>query len=402
MGEIVRLNNSEQQNHYDTNLIEIAEGVLLDTRESIETKQVISMPIAELATLGMGVASLIPTFRTITETTVINGDGLFRLANASVGDTLKVAKNGNFWGAFKTIDGTSKFAQLQAAGSVPATTTTVMPLDPASIMMAIALFSIEQKLGNIVEMEKQILSFLHFEKESKIEADIETLTSLLKQYKFAWNNEHFIASSHKMVMDIQRSSRQYMISYQKDVANVLDTKKIVVYHAKVNEMLNDLLRKFKYYRLSLYIFAMASFVEVLLSGEFKEENLSFVRDEIEKLSLAYRELFDQCSAYLEKLNDVAIDTAIAKGIGTASKVVGKLIGSIPVVKDGSVDELLQDSGEQMKEKAVRIEQEVVKAFAELNNPRVGIFIEKINDMIQIYGRTQEIYFDNKIIYLVAG
>ncbi len=31
--------------------------------------------------------------------------GLYRLANQSVGDVLKVAKNGNFRGAFKTAEG---------------------------------------------------------------------------------------------------------------------------------------------------------------------------------------------------------------------------------------------------------------------------------------------------------
>jgi len=58
----------------------------------------------------------------MTQTTTIATDGLYQLANAGVGDVLKIAKNGNFWGAFKTADGKSKFAQLQAVGSISATT----------------------------------------------------------------------------------------------------------------------------------------------------------------------------------------------------------------------------------------------------------------------------------------
>jgi hypothetical protein len=69
-----------------------------------------------------------------------------------VGDVLKVAKNGNFWGAFKTAEGTSKFAQLQVARPFSASTKTVIPIDPATIMMAVALFSIEQQLKKIAEM----------------------------------------------------------------------------------------------------------------------------------------------------------------------------------------------------------------------------------------------------------
>ena len=61
MGEIINLCNSNQETApavMDTDLVEIADGILFDTRANIAHKQVISMPIAELATLGAGVASL--------------------------------------------------------------------------------------------------------------------------------------------------------------------------------------------------------------------------------------------------------------------------------------------------------------------------------------------------------
>ena len=63
----------------DAELVEIADGILLDTRASMENRSVISMPIAQLATLGAGVSSLIPALRTVTQTTTINADGLYRL-----------------------------------------------------------------------------------------------------------------------------------------------------------------------------------------------------------------------------------------------------------------------------------------------------------------------------------
>ena len=50
-----------------------------------------------------------------------------------------------------------------------------MPIDPATMMMAVTLFAIEQQLKGIEEIQKRILSFLEIEKESEIEADVETL-----------------------------------------------------------------------------------------------------------------------------------------------------------------------------------------------------------------------------------
>ena len=95
--------------------------------------------------------------------------------------------------AYSTAEGTSKFAQFQAAGPLSASTKTVMPIDPATMMMAVALFSIEQQLKNISEMGKQILLFLEVEKESEIEADVETLMKIITKYKNNWDNEHFVA-----------------------------------------------------------------------------------------------------------------------------------------------------------------------------------------------------------------
>ena len=80
-------------------------------------------------------------------------------------------------------------------------------------MMSVALFSIEQKLGSIEEMERQLLSFLEIEKEAEIEADLETLSSIIKKYKFNWDNEHFVASNHKLVLDIERTARKHINSY---------------------------------------------------------------------------------------------------------------------------------------------------------------------------------------------
>ena len=392
-GEIVRECND---------LAEMTEEMLLDARKEIANTKTLSAPIAELALLGTGVASLIPALRKVTQTTTFNTQGLYQLANAGVGDTLKIAKNGNFWGAFKTADGSSKFAQLQAAEPLSTTSTAVMPIDPAIMMMAVALFAIEQQLKGIEEKQKQILSFLEIEKESETEADVEILSKMITTYKHNWNNEHFIASNHKMVLDIQRTARKNMLSYKKKVAELLDSKKMIVAQAKVKSILSDLQKKFKYYRLSLYTFSMASLIEIMLSGNFKEAYISDIKTEIKKISLEYRDLFTECSMYLEKMASGSVEANVMKGIGVASKAVGKFIGSIPVVKEVQVDEFLQDGGAHLKENAQDMQKNILESFATLHNPGTGVFMEKMEDMIQIYNHTDRICFDDKKIYLIAG
>lgn len=404
MGEIININNSNEAEVFRTenDLIELTEGMLLDARASINSRKTLSVPIAELSTLGAGVSSLIPALNTVTQTTTFATEGLYQLANAGVGDVLKVAKNGNLWGAFKTADGASKFAQLQAAGPLSATTTTAAAINPAIMLMAVALFSIEKELGNIAEMEKQILSFLEVEKESEIEADVETLMNIVTKYKLNWDNEHFVASNHKLVLDIQRTARKNMNAYQKKVNEVLKAKQFIVAQKKVNSTLTDLEKKFKYYRLSLYTFSLASLMEIMLSANFKEEYISGIKDEIREMSQTYRNLFGECSVRLEKMGNSALEANVVKGLGTAGEAIGKLIGNIPLVKEGPVDEFLQDKGAHFKSNAIVMEKKSVGAFAAIGNPGTGMLVEKMQDMVQIYNHTSQICFDKEKIYLVAN
>lgn len=403
MGEIINLNNSGEitPGNGEDALLEVTQGILVDARTTLDSKKSLSVPIAELATLGAGVSSLIPALNTITQTTTIAMDGLYTLANAGVGDVLKVAKNGNFWGAFKTADGASKFAQLQAAGPISATTQTAAAINPATMMMAVALFSIEQELGKIEEMQKQIISFLEIEKESEIEADVETLMGIVRKYKMNWDNEHYVASNHKMVLDIQRTARKNMLGYQKKITETIGKKQLIVAQANVNQAFADLEKKFKYYRLSLYTFSLSSLMEIMLSGNFKESYIEGIKNEIREMTETYRSLFDKSSRYLEKIGGSALEANVLKGVGTAGKAVGKFIGSIPLIKEGPVDEFLQDSGAHIKKSAIDMEKEAVHRFASIGNPGTRVFMDKMEDMIQIYNHTEQICFDDKQIYLVA-
>ena len=403
MGDIVNINASEELAIQNNDIGTMTEVLLKDARDvSLMPGNSISMPLAQLSTLGAGVSSLLPAFNTVTQTMTMNTQGLYQLANASVGDALKVAKNGNFWGAFKTAEGGSKFAQLAAADPVSATSAMVMRANPATMMMAVALFSVEKEIKNIEEMQKQIISFLEIEKESEIEADVITLTDIITKYKHNWDNERYIASNHKMVCDIQRTARKNMLSYQKQVAETLKSKQLIVLGNKVNATLGDMQKKFKYYRLAIYTFSLSSLAEIMLSGNFKEENIRAAIGEIRKNTDEYRALFGECSVYLEKMSKASVETNILKGVGVVSNAAGKLIGSIPKIKDGQIDDFLIDGGKKLHGDAQKVSQEVIESFAEVSDPSTAGFLRRLEDMDLIYNKTTGICFDRENLYLLVG
>ena len=149
MTEEIRASDNCDLSQSRNGIVGLSGEMLADARSMQLENVSYSVPIAQLSTLGAGVSSLFPAFRTATQTMAADVTGLYRLANAGVGDTLKVAKDGNFWGAFKRTDGSSKFVKLQSADPLIQTSTVTLPIDPATMMMTAALFSIEQKLGDI-------------------------------------------------------------------------------------------------------------------------------------------------------------------------------------------------------------------------------------------------------------
>ena len=382
-------------------ILSMSDEILNDVRETDSEKpNSFSVPIAKLSTLGTGVSSLVPVIAEVTQT--VNTTGLYQLANQSVGDTLKPAKDGNFWGAFYKADGGSKFAKLKQADPTTVTNEVVMKANPATMMMAVALYSIENELGNIADMEKQILSFLEIEKESEIEADVVTLTEMINKYKHNWDNERYIASNHKMVCDIQRTARKNMIAYQKQVAEELKSNPFLVMSTMVESTLKELVKKFKYYRLSLFIFSLASLNEIMLSGNFKEENIKASIEEINKNAEIYKNLFSDCSKYLEKLSNDSVKTNLLKGAGVASNAVGKLMGVIPLVKDTKADKALIEMGESMSGDAKEISKEIVQSFEEVRESGEKGIVNKLVDMNRIYNHTKEICFDKDNLYLLVA
>lgn len=383
------------------NLEILTEEMLEDARKSINLNNSLSLPIAELSMLGASVSSLAPAFNTITQTTSLPTDGLYKIANIALGDTLKMAKNGNAWGAMKTIKGKSKMVQLKEVGSLTATTKTVLPIDPATIFVAMMLYSIEKNIKEISETQKKILSFLEVENESQIEADVETLMEIVNNYKYNWDKELVVANSHNVIMDIKNRSRKNILAFQKKLTTEVSKKQFLTSQGKINSTLADLVKKFKYYRLSIYIFSLASLMEIMLSGNFKEEYIENTKNEIEKLSSKYRDYFNEASLYIEKISKNGVEANLFKGIGLAGKTAGKFIGNIPLIKKGPVDEFLTAKGENLYNDAQEIEKNLVRNFAELANPGTRMLIKNIEDLNYIYNRTNQICFNKDCIFFLS-
>jgi len=383
-------------------IISLFNGTLEKVKDDQVQKYTVKVPIGELTAMGGIIGELIPAFRSITNNVSVNTPGLYRWTNQAAGDTLKAAKNGNFWGAAKSLAGKSKMVQLQEVGSVDFASKVIMPINPATMMVAVALASIEKQIGDILEMEKKILSFLEQEKEAEIENDLDILINIIQEYKLNWDDEVYISTKRVQVDNIQRDAGKHMRSYQKKIHDITSSSQLVVANVATDATSKELMKNFQYYRMSLYNFAFSSFLKVVLSGNYREENIQHVKGTVKKYSDEYNQVYEEAFAYLGKMVDGSVETNIVKGIGIAGKAIGGFIGNIPLIKEGPVDEWLLHAGNSLEQTGKDVKSKKTVGIESVKNPGSDLFIQKLETLNQICNHTSSICFDNEAIYLVQN
>ncbi len=407
MGEIIQFNNDGNdmnENPEIMGLEELTDSEILDITAAINSDKALRIPIAELSTLGAGVSSLIPAFNTVTQEINIDTKGLYRITNQEAGEVLQASKKyaGEDYPSLVTKAGGRKFARLKQVDSVEAVSKSTAAINPSTMLMAAALYSIEKDLSQIAETQKKILDFLELERESETKANVASLQDIVSNYKYRWDNTQQVASNHNQVAFIQKQARKDMNMYVEEITAMISPKKLRLDPTKPESLLTELMKKFKFYRLSLYTFALASLMEIMLSGNYKEQYIMSVESEVETLARGYRELFEKASLRLEKLGEDNIGANLVKGAGVAAKAAGKMIGNIPLVKEGPVDEFLQEKGESMEENANLMKRQSVGDFSAMRSPGTDVLLEKMRILRLIYNHTSKICCDEKAIYLIAN
>ena len=314
------------------------------------------------------------------------GTKLFSIATADKGKVIK--------------QGASKAKDVKKAMSNPEALKTVAVSNPYVLLVVIALAIIEKDVKAVLAVTKEILAFLEAEKEAEIEADVKTLSSIISKYTINFDNERFIASNHKMVLDIQRTARKNMLFYEKQISNMAKNNIVGITQSNVESYFKKLEREFKYYRMAIYTFSLSSFLEIILSGNFKEENVKLAKDEIDDANIKYSNYHAICLERIKKISHQSIESNTVKGTGVVTSFIGSLFAKSKKEKDIEKSKKLIAKGDQLKEKSIVIENTFIKGFEDLKENSSELFAEKMEEIIFIFNNTGQICCDENGIYLI--
>ncbi|MBR2710939.1 MAG: hypothetical protein IKE89_00525 [Bacilli bacterium] len=373
-------------------LVEMNNYMLSDVRKNDLSKNTYSLSISKLSEISPIAVPTANNIKTITEQNTKPSQTLYKITNLGKKDSLKSMKDGKtFWGAIKKEDGSSTMAKLKEVKSNNAIT-----LDPTIMMMSVALVSIEQELGEIKELSKKIYSFLEHEKESEIESDLEILNRSIGDFRFNLEDEKYLINNHKQVMDIKRTSNKNMLFYKKEIKDYLSKDKLFTTNNSLNSIVLDIQKKFRYYRLSLYIYSFSTFMEILLLGNYKTDYLLNKKNELDELDNEYLEVFNKALEYVKKNANKSLEGNVLTGLGSAGKAIGNLAEK---VKIKNVDNWLNEKGDNLKQSGQNIKNDFITKFEEMKESNSKPFINQIEKVDSIYNKTKEIYFDKENIYL---
>ena len=383
---------NEECNKENFNLIEMSNYMLSDVRKETLSNNTYSLSLSKLSKISPITVSTTNNIKTIMEQNPKTSGNLYRITNLEKNDSLKAMRDGKtFWGSIKKSDGSSTMAKLKEVNP-----NNVMALDPTVMMMSVALAGIEQELGEIKELSEKIYSFLEHEKESEIESDLEILNRSINDFRFNLEDEKYLINNHKQLMDIKRTANKNMLFYKKEINDDLSKDKLFTTYNSMNSIIEDIQKKFEYYRLSLYIYSFSTFMEILLLGNYRSDYLLNKKNELDELDNEYLETFNNALKYIKKNANKSLEGNVQSGLGSAGKAIGNLAEK---VKIKNVNSWLNEKGDNLKQSGQKIKNDFATKFDDMKESKSRSFINQIEKVNCIYNKTKEIYFDKENIYL---
>ena len=365
------------------------------------------IPYGELASLGTAFASLPDAFRTVTQTVEVSGEGLYhvtdKLGNALDASALFPFGDGSgLLGSFKNAAGDLSQARLHPATSQAVEVATSISYDPTTLFIAAALMEINKKLDAIQETQEEMFEYIKTKDKAKLRANLQTLTDILNDYRFNWGDKDYMQNKRNLVQFIKKDADEAIIQHRNEIQRKLQKKGFVHLDKDVRDKAHAVRLELEEYRLSVYLYAFSSFLEVMLYGNFAEDYLQGVVDKIERHSINYRELYTQAYDFIELDADSSVRAMALGGLSSAIGFLGKAIEGTPVGEHTPIDEALSDASKGLGDFSKDIKKDMMMKLVDACSSDVRPFVDNIENASRLYNEPVMIMADSDAIYVLPG
>ena len=380
---------------------------LFSTDIDVDLSRAARFPLGEIASLGTAFVALPEAFRTVTQTITLPGIGLLQatdgVGNPIATSALQAFRDGSgLLGS--TRDAATGFAQvrLHEVASQTASVATTMPYDPGTLAMAIALMEINRKLDAIQETQKELFEYVRNKDKAELRGNLETLFDVLENYRFHWNNPQYKNNKHILVQSIRNSAEKTIIQHWAEIKGRLKKAGIARADRRVREKVNAVRSELEEYRIAVYLYAFASFLEVMLLESFEADYLAGVAKKIDNHSISYRELYTQAYDLIDADADGSLRAMALGGLSETMGLIGKAIGGTPVGKLTSIDDALQDASRELADLNEDMKSRMMSRLTDARSSDVRPFVESIERVSSLYNEPALLLADSEAVYLLPA
>ena len=167
----------------------------------------------------------------------------------------------------------------------------------------------------------------------------------------------------------------------------------------VDKEQENLVEDFGYYRLSIFMFAYAHYVEVLLSDYIDENIIQNELKRLDEFKLKYKQLYTDLYNYLDELYKSSLDKQAINVLGGASEGLGKLINKIPFLEQGPVDEALMNFGKDLQKSTDSSPDNSLEKLRQYKQLDVDGFANQYKSLACMYSGDTKILFDKENLYI---
>lgn len=275
-------------------------------------------------------------------------------------------------------------------------------LEPEAMIVSAILYEIGEKMDRIIELQEEILNFLIAKDKSELKSDLFFLEETMKTLQHNWDNQEYRRVYLNKALDIKHRSNDKIIFYRgqldkntKNIKRELSRslalsrdKKIIKLRDKSQNYLAD-------YKLSLYTYSFASFIEVLLLENYNKDYLENILDNLYQVSINYKAQHSYNQTLMESYSKTGLQYKLSKGLARGSEAASSQINKIPVLKEREPFEKLGNFFE--KDSSKRIES-IMEPLEDQETAFVKPFVDNIRTMREIQNNPLTLYFDEEGVY----
>lgn len=374
---------------------------LAPTDIEVKTSDALRIPFDQLPALGSGLASLANMLAPATA--AIASPVLFTVTDA-VGNpippsALQAFKDGSgLLGSF--LDPVNGFGQARLH---VADTASLAPVafDPATLMMAAALMVVTQKLESIQRTQEEMFEYLRQRDKAELRGALQALADIARDYRFNWSNDTFMRSSHAQVLEIRKQADAAATLQRAQIRGNLNGGPVEI-RASVEARLSELVDHLAEYRLAIYVHALSSFLEPLLSRNNDVAYLRSVSERISAHGLAYRELYTECYNAIDNGARGSLDSAVLGGISDAGKALSGLLSKTLLGELTPVDEALESAGEEIGKFNEGITDSLMARLRNLSSPELLPLQQGVESLASLREKPLAIAADSEALYLLPS